>query len=222
MTELAGLRTRILQVLGDTSGVRYAEGLLDESLRQALHEYSLAWPQVKTAALTVTVAGREQSLASLTGFQTVLEVIYPYDASDDDPDPTGQFYCYWLQGVPMLQLTGRQVPAVGEKIRVTYSALHTIKDLDSATVTSVRTDHENLLVTGAAGQAATTRSATVVEGYTNKSSSGPLLEWGSQKLMAFRSGLATLRQQTAPPRPFTGWPDRGWAMDAWDEREHGE
>jgi hypothetical protein len=74
-------------------------------------------------------------------------------------------------------------------------------------------------VTGAAGQAAATRSASVVEGYTNKSSSGPLLEWGNRQLMDFRSKLAVLRQQTAPARPYTGFSDRGWALDAWDQNE---
>jgi hypothetical protein len=222
MTDLAGLRTRVLQTLGDSGSGRYAQSLLDESLRQALYEYSLAWPQIKETVITVNSTGRGQSLVAQSGLLAVLEVVFPYEAGSADPQATSDYYFYWLVGVPVLHLTGSQVPVEGDQIFLAYAALHTLKDLDGAGSSSIRSDHESLLVTGAAGHAATTRSAAVVEGYTNKSSVGPLMEWGNRQLVDFRSGLAILRQQTAPARPFTGWPQGGWSIDLWDKRDHAD
>ncbi|MBE3038694.1 MAG: SGNH/GDSL hydrolase family protein, partial [Chloroflexi bacterium] len=63
-TTLATLTTRLLQILGDnvTTPTRYLAALTDEAFRQAIAEYSLAQPLIRTATHVVATAGREQPL----------------------------------------------------------------------------------------------------------------------------------------------------------------
>jgi len=49
---------RIRVLLGDAEALRSSDDLLDESIRWALAVYARSLPQVKTALLTVSQAGR--------------------------------------------------------------------------------------------------------------------------------------------------------------------
>ncbi|MEA4907167.1 MAG: hypothetical protein VB089_06100 [Anaerolineaceae bacterium] len=216
MTTLAHLNTQVLQLLADPAGIRYPGELVTEAIRQALQEYSTAWPQVKVAGLTVTQPGQAQSLAGLAGLQAVLRLVYPYTPGEIDPPPWAAYWYYWADGRPVVQIQGAS-PQAGQQLQVTYAAAHSLQDLDGAPLTTVRPDHLPILATGAAGLAAVMRASGVAESYASRSSDpSQLLEWGGAQLLEFRSRLRELKI-TARQMPGV-LPAAGWTLDRWDRR----
>ena len=65
-TPLADLRDRLEEILADTGNAIWSTGNLDEAIRQAVHEYSLARPQEQQTSITLTADGREISTSTIT------------------------------------------------------------------------------------------------------------------------------------------------------------
>jgi hypothetical protein len=214
MSNLANFRTKIRQVLGDTVGSRYKDDLLDEALRWILAAYGKALPQVKTGKVTISTAGREQSLLDLSGLVTILEVNFPYTSGDETPDPFEAWYFYTRAATPYIHLGGSYVPEAGDLIRVVYTVGHTIEDLDSATATTIPATQEYLFANGAAGKAAMSRGAHLIEAYGSRGSeTNKLQTWADQTVKEFLNELSTLKISQALP----GWKSGGWQLDQWDE-----
>ena len=217
MSDLATLRGRVAAVLGDSSNVRYSTDLLAEALRSAVEEYSAAYPQIKEAVHTAT-AGRQQTLTGFEDLQHILRIDFPYDSSDENQQPYAYgYYHYWRNGAVMLELfNGSQVPQAGDSIRIVYAAPHTLKDLDSAIVTSFPPQHFTPLVHGAAGKAALTRAQNMIEAYGQRSDeSNKLKEWANAELMVFAHFLTALSNMPAPG-PTNGLPGQRWKLDEFD------
>ena len=162
-TTLSALTTRLLLTLGDVSANRFTVDITTEAFRLALAEYSYALPLIKTATVTVTIAGREQSLSALTRLTTVTMVLYPWTDDTVEIDPLPAYYYYFTDGVPMVYIGGQRTPAVGDKLRITYALTHTVDDLDTAATCTVPTQDFALLLQGAAGHAARLRTAIYSE-----------------------------------------------------------
>jgi hypothetical protein len=214
MSSLAGYRTRIHLILGDTSATRYSNNLVDEGLRQALDQYSKAWPQVLGTSVTVATAGRDQSLSALTGLQSILQVIYPYTATNLTPYYFTAYY-FTFGPTPNIHISGDAVPAVGEKIYITYTKAHGIKDLDSATSTSVLDTHEGTICQGAAGFSAIMRASEISEAYGSRASDqDQLVQIGKAFLEVFYKAVDQLKANAQVHRTVT--PPAGWSLDNWD------
>ena len=219
MSALAVFRTRILLMLGDSSSARYSNDEVDEALRQALVLYSKAYPQISSQEITISAAGRDQTLTTCTNFMNLIDFIYPYDSTAADPLVYAYpFYVFWKAGTPYLHIGGSAVPAAAEKILANFSAFHEVEDLDSAAATTVREDHESFLVIGAAGTAAINRGAKVFEAYGSQSNDNDeLVAWGNQRMAAFQNILDDLSRSDSP-RPSSGFPGSSphWDLDKWD------
>ena len=214
MSNLTAYRTKILQVLGDMGGSRYSNAALDEALRWTLAAYGKVLLQVKTGTVTLNAAGREQSLGSLTGLETILEVNFPYTSGDESPLIFEAWYFYTRSATPYIHLGGDYVPAAADVVRVVYTTGHTIEDLDSATATTIPVTHEYLFANGAAGKAAMSRGSHLIEAYGSRASeSGKLQEWAESTVKEFLSELSTLKISQALP----GWNSSGWQLDGWDD-----
>jgi hypothetical protein len=214
-TALADFRTRIRNMLVDTSSARYPNAQLDEALRQSLSEYSDSFPQVLTASVTVATAGRIQSLATLTAPRQVLSILFPYSASAD-PDTLnyGSWYFYIEAAVPKVHITGPNIPQVGQILYLTYTSPHTIKDLDSAGTTSLVPAHDTYLTIGAAALCAIQRGSALIEAFTSRSSDvAQLIAWGNNQLIIYRKFLSTLKSASFPPGQLPGL----WKLDQWDK-----
>ncbi len=210
MTDFDTLKSRMLHLLSDSGSTRFEEKLLAEALRQALGEYSRACPQVAQAELTVAEAGRTQALAALPDLEAVLQVVYPYRAGDARPRRVQDYWYYWHDGVPTLYLGSGPEPQAGAVMQVTYSRGHTLQGLDGAAVTSVPANHLTTVVSGAAGHAASLRSAGLMEAYGRRTAEVVnLAQWSKEMLNNFRSTLRLLRS-TAPALPGA-LPVAGWA-----------
>jgi hypothetical protein len=215
------LRDRIEQTLFDVSNLIFPTGLIDEAIRQALEQYSSAYPRVVETDLTLTADGREISLATLTGLLEVIDVWYPYDSTSETfpPNEVIGWRVYWDDAIPKLYIHTYQSaqPQSGEKIRIWYSTIHLLNGLDAALTTTIRSDHEHLLVIGGAAKCAMSRTADLIEELNIDLYEVNLLgSWSLIKEREFQIELEKLRRQSARFGPQ--WPisSGAWKLDKWD------
>jgi len=214
MSTLALYRTRIINSLDDSS-LKYSNDILDEALRKVLNEYTRAIPNIKTASVTVSIAGRSQSLSSCTNLMSIIQLVHPYVSTAADPfcREREDFILTWSDGSPTVYFKGRQVPQATEIIFVKYAAQQALKDLDSAAVTTVRDDHEDFIIVGAAGQAAMMRASGLTEKWgTIPNQQSNLMLWGNSQYRRFLEFLIELRAD----QPIDIFPNSGWRLDQWD------
>ncbi len=220
---LAQFETRILAALVDAGGAIYTTATVDEALRHALSEYSQVCPLEMETVLTLPGAGREIDLSSLTGLLSVSMVWWPFDSTAEawPPNQVKGFRIWWDDTNPVLflmDLAGGE-PQTSDELRAWYTASQTIQNLDSAAATTVRTDHESLLVLGASAYAALARAEDLVEtAGTDLYQVGLLGSWGVRKQRDFQAQLDRLRASEARRGPAWG---HGWSVDKWDSRETG-
>ena len=212
---LTEFRTSILATLKDT-GVKYDNTTIDEALRRVLNEYSRAFPDFVTATITLTASGRSVSCPSQTDLIVIITLIHPYVSTLLDPYiyKREDYRLIWSAGVPQLYFSGADIPQSGEKIYLEYGRAQKIHDLDSASATTVKLDHKQILITGAAGQAAMIRSQSLNEQWGGKAGEMPnLMQWGSVLYRQFQDYLKQIRQELNI-NPFT---KSTWKLDKWDK-----
>ncbi len=222
MSNLAAVRERVEQLLVDTANAIYPAALIDEAIRLALDQYNLVNPLGTETIITLPGDGREIALEALSGLLYVVEVWWPYDSSAASetwpPNKVQGFRLWWDDARPVLFLDipdGAQ-PRLDDELRIWYARRQTIENLDSASITSLRGDHESLIVLGAAGHAAMSRAADLIEiSGTDLYQVGVLATWGNKKLREYAQELARLQRQTSRQGPAWG---SGWKMDKWEER----
>ena len=220
MSNLAEIRDRVELLLVDTANAIYPAALIDEAIRLALDQYNLVNPLGAETVITLPGDGREIALEALSGLLYVVEVWWPYDTSTASetwpPNKVQGFRLWWDDARPVLFLDipdGAQ-PRMGDELRIWYARRQTIENLDSATITSLRGDHESLIVLGAAGHAAMSRAADLIEiSGTDLYQVGVLATWGNKKLREYAQELARLQRQTSRQGPAWG---SGWKMDKWE------
>ena len=213
MSALAAYRTRITNSLDDTKA-KYTTDIIDEALRKILNEYTRATPNFKTHTHTVTTAGRPQTLAA-ANLITIVQLVHPYDSTLADPFVYARedFSLFQMDGSPTLYFLKGDLPQVGEKIYIKYAAKQTITDLDSATATTVRDDHEDILIVGASGQAAMMRASGLNEQWGARAGEmGALMTWGTRQYSRFFTFLEEVKQETILP----AFPANFWPLDDWD------
>ena len=207
----------MLVQLGDDGGDRFASGLLDEALRQALAAYSQSSPRLLSGTLTLVSTGEMQSLAALSGLMEVVELVFPYDAAASLYRPYAQPWQFaWRDGSPLLWLGGQPVPQAGEVLHVTYTAAHTIQGLDEALATTLPVEHEAAISSGAAALAANARALRLVEAHGSRT--GEAEKWLAcaapleKRFQAFLAGL----RSGGRVRPPVWRKEMGWRLDGWD------
>jgi hypothetical protein len=127
---------------------------LDELNTQLVYETSF----------TVSVGGYEQDMSSISAVNAILSAAYPWTEGDD---LTGQcFGCRlaeWRLTGPNTLYFCRAQPAAGEIIRVRYTKLHAIQELDGAAATTVPDLHRSLVGLWAAAFACELRIRQISE-----------------------------------------------------------
>lgn len=214
MAALAAYRTRISNSLDDTT-TKYTTDILDEALRKVLNEYTRAFPNIKSTTVTVSTAGKLQTLVSCTNLIAIIRIVHPYNSALDDPFvyEREDFIITWRDGSPHLFFSGDDIPQATEKILVEYAANQVVQNLDSAAATTVRDDHEDLLIVGAAGQAAMMRASGMTEKWGHRpQETSSLMLWGQQQYRRFIDFLAEVRAE----QPIDIFPSSHWPLDKWD------
>ena len=222
---LAQFEARVLALLFDSSAALYVTAVTTEAVRLALHEYAEAAPLAAEIVLTLPGTGHEIALSAVTGLLGVVDVWWPYDSAATSetwpPNRVEGWTLWWDDAQPVLFLNAdnQGQPQIDDELRLWYTKPHTIQNLDSAAVTTVPTEHESLLVLGAAGFACLARAVDLSETAGQQTIATPNLgALGGMYLKQFRARLKSLRlgQVTGSARrqrPFGG---AGWVMDQWD------
>lgn len=216
---LAQLRDRVEQILFDTGNSIWSTGAIDEALRLALHEYTLAAPLHIEALLTLPGDGREIALDSLTDLLNVTEIWWPYNSTSAETWPPNRitgYRIYWDDARPVLILDSpdSDQPQQNDELRIWYTRPQTIQNLDSAAVTTLPTQHESIIVLGAAGFAALSRAID----RTGELNIDPKVSenariWANARIMQFRDYL----ERIAHHAPRSGPSISGsWKLDQWD------
>lgn len=132
MTVLADYRSDVYNNLAAAADAnKWTPTMLDTALRQALGEFNSLL--VYEGSFTVITAGNQHDLTTISTINSVLSVAYPWV----DGDSFGDKVVEWrFVGENIIYLHNTQ-PAVGELIRVRYSKLHVIQNLDAAASTTV-------------------------------------------------------------------------------------
>jgi hypothetical protein len=215
---LTTFRDRLEVALMDASNEIWSTTVLDESIRQALAEYSKINPRRVIGTVTLASSGREMSLSSLSGLIQVARVWLPYTASSPEHPPNTRRFEHWFEE-QKLYFPDDAEPQSGEVARIFYLAQQTLNGLDSASNTTFPDDDETLLLTGGAGYAATSRAVDLIEQVTrDRLTAQQLRAWGLGKLQEFRSGLKTVQRQAAL-RSSSFVPAA--KLDRWDKRQGG-
>ena len=217
MSTLAAIRDRVEQQLVDTGNAIWSTDLIDEGLRQALAEFSLAIPLHAITTLTLSSDTRELDISSVSGLLDVVQLWLPYTASDPEYPPNVRPFEHWRDN-DILYL-GEYEGQSGDVARIFYTAVQTVEDLDSATATTLTGPQESILSTGGAGFAASSRSLDLEEQVTLGARVAKEIQaWGEMRLERFRSQVAaearrlTLAGQSAVELP---------ALDRWDRDGQG-
>ena len=221
MADLQDFRDRIEVMLMDTGNAIWDVSTIDIALDDAMTEYNLATQLHMETVITLPGDGREIALSGLTGLLDVLDVWWPYDSDAADetwpPNRVRGWRVWWDDAQPdlFLEIRDSSQPQLDEEVRIWYSKRQTIQDFQSASITTLRGDHESLLILGAAGHAAMQRTVDLVEtAGTDLYQVSILGTWGQRKIREFQAELRKLERHHA--RRGMSW-GVGWALDKWDE-----
>lgn len=186
----------------------YDQDDIDEAIRWALHRYTEIYPDRTETSLTLVADGREVDISSITDYLEVERVWWDYDSADPVYPPDWRDFELWRSGDILFIKDGNE-PATGEVVRVFYSRVQAINGLDSASVTTIRADHETLLVGGAAGYVVQER----IQEESGRYGSRKLRDWGEARLREFERGLKALaRREGARASGIAAGP----VLDRWD------
>lgn len=197
MSAIAAYRTKILALLNDPSLERYTSAQVDAALTYAIEDYSRYKPLTRTYSIDSTGERRITLPADLSSF-SIVQVEWVKDAFNTDMIP---FYAYLQDEQWILETCNLTIP-LGEVLSLTYYCMHTIDGLNSAAGTTVPETDEDLLVMGAAGEAARSRAFSKVE-------SNNLNPGEAEQLIAFALSMLTKFERTLG-RHETGYQTASW------------
>jgi len=210
-TTLTTLRDRVEQTLQDTGNAKWATADLDEAINQALAAYSEHIPHRAITTVTLTADGREIDISSIT-YRDIERVWWDYDATDPDHPPHWRTFELWPGDI--LFVNDPDEPVTGDKVRIWYTADHTLNLLDSATATTFPTRHDSIIVQGASGFAAAARRVTILEDVNlNEWAPRNLREWAELQLTTFYNALEEIAARQAALDSGTA---AAAALDRWD------
>ena len=223
MSTIATLIVRCSALLMDTGLAIWPALTLGEAFTQALDQYSAVNPLHMETVITLPGDGREIALSGVTGLIDVLDVWWPYDsdatAETWPPNRVAGWRLWWDDAQPLLflEIEDSSQPQLDEEVRIWYTKRHTIQDLESADSTTIQNDHDSLIVMGAAGHAAMSRTVDLVEtAGTDLYQVSILGTWGSRKIREY--GQALRRLEKVHARRGRSW-GGGWSLDKWDRRD---
>jgi hypothetical protein len=194
---LSSFRDRVEVALMDTSNEIWSTTVLEEAIRQALAEYSKVYPRRVIGMVTLAASGREVDISSLSGVLRVVRVWLPYTAASPEDPPNQRYFEHW-RDQQKLWFKDEPEPASGEVLRVFYTAMQTLDDLDSAAATTFPDDDETLLVLGASGYAASSRAVDLLEQVSrDRLTPQQVRAWGLGRLQEFRAGLKAVQRRLA-------------------------
>ncbi|MBN1402587.1 MAG: hypothetical protein JXA74_17230 [Anaerolineae bacterium] len=183
--------------LKDTGNVHWSVAELTQHLRRALRAYSRVSPQRKAATVQSVADAREYDISSAcSGYMEIVDVWYPYDASDPQYPPERVAWSMLIDDILFLDVTDAPSGDAADDIRIIYTAPHEIEGLDSAAATTLDAQGEQAVILGASGYAAlqyaqSLMGTVTVSGWTPRQ----FQDWSEIRLRQFDQLLGQLRQR---------------------------
>ncbi|HOU24819.1 MAG TPA: hypothetical protein PKW05_08030 [Anaerolineae bacterium] len=192
MADIDTLRDRVEALLADSGNVEWSTTELDQAMRLALADLSVALPVHSVTTIDAVDKTWEYSLSAVSGLVEVTEVWYPYLAGHPALKRPHPVRWRTIDDATLL-LEMDEHPDPVYDLRVFFTRSQTVAGLDGAAVTTVSEAEKALLVRGCAAFAALAKSRDV----TNEVTIGAgvperLREWGLALLQRFNAGLAAL------------------------------
>lgn len=159
MKTVTDFRRDCLVLLGDESGRRYSDSVIDMGFREALPGYGVFFPCIEeiqgrvvryddVCAVVPWIPGSGPAVRRVRRVSTGEEL---HCVMEMRP---GELLCEFCDSVQ---------PVVGELLLIEYQGSHTIKGLDDAKLTTIPSVHEYVLIKGAAGYAMRIRARSITE-----------------------------------------------------------
>jgi len=181
---LADMRTIVRRDLHDedAANYRWTDDELDRHIAHAVKDFSEAIPSQQKATKATTSDSREIDISSLSDRIMIEAVEYPVDKFPK------RYQRFGLWG-DTLTLLGDEVPD-GSNAYIYYGKLHTL----DATTSTIPSEHEDLIATGACGYAAVEWAIYAINRVNVGGTPTPkeFLAWGREKLSYFKAELKRL------------------------------
>jgi hypothetical protein len=159
MSALAAFRVSVLALLSDAGLAIFSNNDVDQALRWALSEYSSRRPLIRTYQFPVIATTGVHILPS----DFIARHVTNVELYDEDPDSITDLYFDAYQRDEQWVIKTRSEVSAGEVLQISYSAIHTIDDLDAAAGTTLPAADEPFIHVGAAGRAAQMRALDRIE-----------------------------------------------------------
>lgn len=140
---LVAMRDSLRRDLHDPAGERWADDVLERHILRAVAEYSQAFPDPQTAALTATPGSRDLSIAGLADLVRIDAVEYPIGLYP-------RSFAGWQAWDQVLTLLIDAAPAAADPVTVHWGSAHAC----TTAACTIPTPDIDLVLTGAAGYAA--------------------------------------------------------------------
>ena len=204
MRSVSDFRQDCLVLLGDETGRRFSDSILDMGLREALDQYRTYCPRKET--IRQKILGCEGGgMMVLPGFlDPGVEILTVRDENGN----WLSFSEYRNEKNVYIQLPfSSDLPAVGSVLELELSCPHTIKGLDEGKVTTVPDGHGLILCTGAAGYAMRMRARSVTEVFGKRPEDREALSSQANRLIGdFTKALAGIQPSVPDPLPRGNFP----------------
>lgn len=181
---LTDMRTIVRRDLHDedAANYRWTDNELDRHVAHAVKDFSEYLPYEQRATEATTSGSRELNISTITGSIMVEAVEYPVDKFPKKYQP----FALWGDTMTLL---GDEVPD-GSNAYIYYGKLHTLDAISS----TIPTQHEDLIATGAGGYAAVEWAVYAINRVNVGGDITPreFLAWGNEKLRYFKQEIRRL------------------------------
>jgi len=169
----------------EAANYRWTNDELDRHIAHAVKDFSEAIPNEQKAVKATMAGSREIDISTVTDRVMVEAVEYPVDKFPR----RFQRFALWGNNLTLL---GDEVPD-GSNAYIYYGKLHTL----DASGSTIPAKHEDLIVIGAGGYAATEWAVYAINRVNVGGTMTPeeFLTWGKEKLAYFRSALRRLSRR---------------------------
>ena len=202
-----GMRRK--QSAAERYGYAFDQNDIDEGIRWALGRYNEINPEVVITDVTLSAAGREVDISSITDYDDVIRVWWNYDSSAPAYPPDWRDFELWPGN--LLFVKSGSEPASADVVRVWYKRLRTISSLDSASTTTLPDRDEQIIIAGASGFVAQER----VQEQTTRYVPRKLREWAEARLKEFERALTRLAKHEAAKHSGVA---QAANLDRWDNQ----
>jgi hypothetical protein len=204
MTAIAGFRTKVLAILDDASNTKFSNNQVDQAIRDALKDYSNAFPLERTYSYDCDGEDRIVLPADFVAMQVVRVELIPSGDSQDDLTKSNQlpFCANYSDEQWVIETPGRTIP-IGRTVVIYYTGPHFIDGLDSAAGTTIPDTDDEIFSLGAAGYALLSRGVNRSEANVIESSTTDTLQALAQKYLTNFRGFLSGR-------------DKGYVAATWD------